>query len=351
MESFEITYQPLSDFCRCVDKMSDNKHVFFRHTANNFRIYAKSTEFYADYIQESFANVSEFGFGLDSKQFIAIIKKADKKKPVVFSMEKARLVVSQGNVNAKLPMLDTIIDFANLSDLPRFDCPGFLDDLEFCSKSVKEDKRFRGVVVESFSGGTRLAKIGFASCGTSQLGKYSFGDCRFIVSTEASLLLKGFDDENKKSLILSDNVFGVEFKSGVTLYTMLLADQHPQELFQMFGNPDGVHFQVNRKDLVDSLEMISSVMQDEMATRWDYVGEGKWKISSKTYKGAEVSEIIFSDLSENIQESFGTHRKALLDVMKSFDKSVEVVTIYVGSGNFSYVSGGDYVAALTKMSL
>lgn len=348
---FSLHYQPLADLCRCIDKMSDNKHVFFRHTGNIFRIYAKSTEFYADYVSEVFANISEFGFGLDSKQFTAIVKKADKKNPINFSMEKARLVVSQGSVNAKLPMLDTIIDFANLSDLPRFDCPGFLDDLEFCSKSVKEDKRFKGVVVESSSSGTRLAKIGFASCGTSQLGKYSFGDCRFIVSTEAALLLKGFDDEHKKSLILSDNVFGVEFKSGVTLYSMLLADQHPQELFQMFGNPDGTSFQVNRKELVDSLEMISSVMQDEMATRWDYVGEGVWRISSKTYKGAEVSENVSSDLSENTSESLGTHRKALLDVLKAFDKSVEVVTIYLGMGNFAYVSGGDYVAALTKMSL
>ena len=347
---FLLTYQPLSDICRCIDKMSDNKHVFFRQDRNNFRIYAKSTEFYVDFVGSLFTDLTEFGFGVDSKQFLALIKKMDK-KDVKFSVDKSRLSVQQGSIKAKLPMLDNILDFANLTDLPRFECPGFLDDLEFCAKSVKEDKRFKGIVVESGQV-TNLAKVGFASCGTSQGGTYSFGDVRFIVSSGAASVLKGFDDEHKKCLVLSSNVFGVEFFSGVTLYSMLLADQHPQELFTMFGSPVGASFKINRKALVESLEMISSVMGDEMGVRWDWnAAEKSWQLSCKTYKGAEITESVMSEIGAEVFESFGVHRKAMLDILKAFDKSVEEVFVFPGTGPFVYVTAGRYVAALTKMSL
>lgn len=347
--NFSLPYQPLSDICRCIDKMSDCKHVFFRQDKNNFRIYAKSSEFYADFIREKLADPSEFGFGVDSSQFVALIKKAGK-KDIEFSVDKARMVISQGSLDARLPLMDTIIDFSNLTDLPRFDAPGFLDDLDFCARSVKDDKRFLGIVVES-GDTTNLAKIGFASCGTVQKGPYSFGNTRFVISSDFASVLKGFDDEHKKSLLLSSNVFGVEFVSGVTLYSMLLVDQLPQQIFTLFGAPTGRSFVINRKSLVDALAIISSVIADELCVRWDWQPEkGCWCLSSKTYKGVSAAECVVCE-TEGKWEAFGLHRKALTDILKAFDKSVKEVCIFPESGSFVYVTSGRYVAALTKMSL
>jgi hypothetical protein len=347
--NFSLPYPPLSDICRCIDKMSDCKHVFFRQDKNNFRIYAKSSEFYADFIREKLADPSEFGFVVDSSQFVALIKKAGK-KDIEFSVDKARMVISQGSLDARLPLMDTIIDFSNLTDLPRFDAPGFLDDLDFCARSVKDDKRFLGIVVES-GATTSIAKIGFASCGTAQDGQYSFGNKRFVLSTTIAAILKGFDDEHKKSLLLNDNVFGVEFVSGVTMYSMLVADQLPQQIFELFGSPSGRSFVVNRKAVVDALAIITSVIDDEMCVRWDWlVDEKSWCLSSRTYKGASAAECVACDTGGQ-WAAFGLHRKALTDILKAFDKSVENVCIFPESGSFVYVTSGRYVAALTKMSL
>lgn len=352
--NFSISYQPVSDLCRCIERMSDNKHVFFRLHAGMLRVYAKSTEFYADYVVKISEDDQAFGFGVDSKQFVAIVKKMDKRKDVSFSMDRARLQIHQGDIRAKLPMLDTIVDFANLSSLPRFSCAGFLDDLEFCSMSVKEDKRFKGVLVESSSSETRLAKLGFASCGATKQGQYSFGNVRFVVSSDAAAVLKRFDDEHMRNLVLSENVFGVEFASGVTLYSMLLADCHPETLFDMFGDPVGDSFLIKRRDLLASLEMIGAVMGDEMGLRFDHAGKSEagypiWKISCKTYKGAEVSETVTALGPCGFSESFGVHRKALLDVLKAF--TVDDVVVYPEGRSFVYVTSGRYVALMSKMSL
>ena len=150
-------------------------------------------------------------------------------------------------------------------------------------------------------------------------------------------------------------MFGVVLKSGVTFYSMLLDDKHPQELFKMFGTPVGNSFRLVRRDLIVALDRINVVMgNNETGVIWDMVENGfeglTWKLSCKTYKGAEIAENVFAPGSGDFPSSFGVHRKALIEALKAFDKSVEVVEIFPDSGTFIYVVAGRYVVALTKMA-
>lgn len=350
--NFKLEYQVLSDICKCVDKMSDNKHVFFRQDSESFRIYAKSTEFYVDYVIGPVTD-GEFGFGIGSEQFISIVKKLEKKKDVSFDIGKSKLTIIQGETQAWLPMTDKIIDFSRLSYLPSFDVPGFLSDVEFCAKSIKEDKRYKGILVNCANDYTKVAKLGFASCCVCTGNAYQFVPQRFVLSTEAALAIKSLDSKSKQSVLLNDNVFGVGLSSGVTFYSMLVYDKYPENFFSMFGEPDGPCFQVNRKELVDILTTIHSVMgTDETGVTWERQSTDPlvWRLSCKTYKGVEVSENITALETSSAPESFGLHRKALLDILKAMDKRETLVTVYPSNGSYLYVCAGRHVAALTKVA-
>jgi len=340
----------LADFCRCVDKMSDNTHVFFRNTGGILHIYAKSCEFYVTFIQD-LSIPDEFAFGINSANFTAVVKKLDKKLPIEFNPTKSRLFINQGETEAKLPMLDTVIDFINLKDLITYEIPDFVNNLIYCAKAIKEDKRFKGILVECGDSYTKFAKLGFASCGVVVTDSKAFSVPRVVISSEAALVLKGFKDKDRKALLLNDNVFGVVLSSGVTFYSMLLDDKLPQDLFTMFGQPDGNSFTANRKDLINILTSIHAVMgNDETGAIWTRIeaDQNTWRISCKTYKGTEVAEnLTVIDLPSEA-EDFGVHRKAMMEALKAMDG--DEVTIYIGTKSFVYMCSGNQKVALTKFS-
>ena len=347
---FTLNYQMLADFCRCVSKMSDNTHVFFRNVNGILHIYAKSTEFYVTFIQD-LEIPDEFAFGINSANFTAVVKKLDKKLPIEFNPTKARLFIKQGETEAKLPMLDTIIDFINLKDLTTYEIPDFVNNLIYCAKAIKEDKRFKGILVECGDSYTKFAKLGFASCGVAVTDSKALNCPRVVISSEAALVLKGFKDKDRKAILLNDNVFGVVLASGVTFYSMLLDDKLPQDLFTMFGQPDGNSFTANRKDLINILTSIHAVMgNDETGAIWTRIenDQNTWRISCKTYKGTEVAEnLTVIDLPPEA-EDFGVHRKAMMEALKAMDG--DEVTIYIGTKSFVYMCSGDKKVALTKFS-
>jgi DNA polymerase III sliding clamp (beta) subunit (PCNA family) len=136
--------------------------------------------------------------------------------------------------------------------------------------------------------------------------------------------------------------------SGVTIYSMLLDDRHPQELFNLFGQPDGSSFVLNRKTLITCLDTIQAVMgNNETSVSWTR-DKNSWKLSCKTYKGAEVVESVvpMGDL-DNV-EDFGVHRKAMIDALKAMD--TDEITIFTGSRSFVYLVSSNKMVALTKFS-
>lgn len=342
---FTLNYQVLADFCRCVSKMSDNTHVFFRNTGGILHIYAKSTEFYVTFVQD-LSIPDEFAFGVNSDNFTSVVKKLDKKLPIEFSPTKARLFIKQGETEAKLPMLDTIIDFINLKDLMTYEIPDFVSNLEFCAKAIKEDKRFKGILVECADNSTKFAKLGFASCAVSEIDSKAFSVPRIVISSEAALVLKGFKDKDKKAILFNDNVFGVVLSSGVIFYSMLLDDKLPKDLFNLFGQPDGLSFTANRKDLINILTSIHAVMgNDETSAIWTRIkdDQNSWRISCKTYKGTEVAEnLTVMDLPSEA-EDFGVHRKAMMEALKAMDGAE--VNIHLGTKSFVYIVAGSQMVA------
>jgi DNA polymerase III sliding clamp (beta) subunit (PCNA family) len=348
---FTLSHQVLADFCRCISKMSDNDSVIFRNSHDkfiNFMLYAKSTEFYTEYSQ-TLSDNEEFYFGVKSELLASVVKKLSKKLPVEFELTKSRLLIKQGESEAKLPIAEPSFKPLNLEGFTKYDDPQFLKDLEFCAKAIKEDKRFKGILVEKQEFSTKLAKLGFASCAVAEIVSEVSSVPRIVISNDAALVLKGFKPKDRKALLLNDNVFGVELSSGVMFYSMLLNDKHPEDLFSMFGQEHGESFNVNKKALVGILESIHAVMgNDETGAMWAKVTNDTWRISCKTYKGTEVAEnlVIVGDLSN--AEDFGVHRKAMLEVLKALD--VDELTIYLGTKSFVYMVAGNYKAALTKMS-
>jgi hypothetical protein len=335
---FSLDSSVLTDFCNVSEKsVPDAPHVCIESLGETVRFSCQGKISHAFVEVETFSISSsdKFFIYIDFSKFILSFKKFYS-GVVQFIVRDTSLDISLDNIKIKLPSVcgksylkkEPLLSLVeSKKDSVVESLVGIYESMNFSVKFT-EGNKFKGVLVDTGSGFTRICKFSLESLFVSVHPVLFEKESRYILSDLMVKSVKSFSNSIAE-LLFSENKSGFVLNTGTTLICYSPVDCYPSDYWSALGfssmnlsNIGKSGYCFDSTELRAAVELVSTVLGE--AEYWVHLGtlgvEGEnlvWEVKGRSFSGVSASESILSS-SGDFCEFFSVNKKTFLKVLSAF---------------------------------
>lgn len=364
-----VNTQVISDFCKCVDKMSSSsdKFIFVSFDHEVLGMYAYSSTFIV-VMNTRATGEGKLFVGVNLHKFVQSFKILGG-GDTTLRMKNNDLVIDNNNTVVKLGTAeyhDLSSSFSKFDHISGECKDWMIDNIIKCDIQSKFKDEIGGIVIDnrdilrvSKISNTFIRIISYDGVGPDK--KF-----RVVIPHTIVKLMSTFRDIIDEVIISNDKI-GIKMSNGITVMTPLLYDKYPENYITSLGLRNELslidegkydRYLFSKSDLQGAINTVSSVIgDDESFVIMECIGVDKvnkfpaWNVMGKSSSKCSVKEtIVCSDNGQALSISFGFNKKDSSSLMKVYDE--DKVILYSGEGNHLVISNmnGLDISILVKMA-
>lgn len=327
---YGLNYIDLLHFSECVNRGVTKKgFVYFVCDGKNLSFYTMN-ETASVFYNRSAEGLDPSYFGIEANRFIQLFKRTET-EPVLMRVTPKSVEFEIGPVRTKFPQIFYVAPptYPDSIRVTGENKDWIVNNLGRMNKSVDDDKRFPGILLDNSLEVAHLCKVSPVAIRVAATKELPLPKSRIVVPPEIGDIAKALA-QKIDAVLISQNHVGFDLVSGSQVFVCQLADNYPADYLSPFGLTRKKelidefqvgYYAIERKELLRKLELMNSMLgEEEVSVRCERLG-GQWRLSGKTFTGCEADVLI--DMETEVQEEmrpFGVHGKRFRSALQTYEE-------------------------------